>query len=140
MDGAADRSSSRTGENSPDTTSSKGSGTGEATDSPLSQARRRFSGSRGLSHFIRYGEGARYRSDRGVPVRGVPFELCCERGLSTARGVLKGACRLSGERDLLASLRGEREPERCRSWDGELRPIVLMTCAESRDSRLEVRK
>ena len=73
-------------------------------------------------------------------MRGVPLKLRCERGLSTARGVWKGACRLSGERDLLVSLRGEREPERCRSWDGELRPMVPMTRAESRDSRLEVRK
>ncbi len=90
----------------------------------MTQARRLFSGSRGLSHFILHGEGARCRRDRGVPVRGEPFEPRCARGFSTVRGEREGKRRLRGERDLLRSRREQREIERDRSWDGELCPIM----------------
>ncbi len=68
---ASVRSASWPGANSPYFTSPNGGGTGEASESPPNQARCLFSGSRGLSHLTRQGDGARCLCDLGVPVCGL---------------------------------------------------------------------
>ena len=123
---AAVRSAAWLEANSPDFTWPNGGGTGEASESPLNQARRLFSGSRGLSHLTRQGDGARCLSDLGVPVCGASRRRQVVRGVSVQRWP-DGGRRGRGERDLSAERDDDTETERPRTGVGVSRPMVLRT-------------
>ena len=110
------RSASWLGANSPDFTSPNGGGTGEASESPLNQARRLFSGSRGLSHLTRQGDGARCLCDLGVPVCGASRRRQVVRGVSVQRWPMVGAVEGSSETCLQVVTMTLRQSGHAQGW------------------------